>query len=66
MDAKSLFVSKTFWVNAILGTGVFALPLLGVGPIDPMVQSSVSVVSGINILLRLFADGPVVLFKTPA
>jgi hypothetical protein len=51
MDAKSLFQSKTFWINLV--TGVLAVA----GVLPP--QVSIPVIAAANIILRVVSGQPV-------
>lgn len=52
MKSKSLFVSKTFWLNA-LGVGALVVPGLGINPV-----TLGYVMAGLNIANRLLTEGP--------
>lgn len=56
MDAKSIFASKTFWLNVIgaVTVVVTALPE----------KYSVPAMALLNIVNRLFTDQPVTLFRS--
>ena len=54
---KSLFRSKTFWVNALS----IAANYIGVIPIDP--QTFVYVAGAVNIALRIITKGVVYVIK---
>ena len=53
MKSKSLFVSKTFWLNML---GIAAMVLPGV-PIDP--GTLAYMLAGLNIATRVITKGPV-------
>lgn len=53
MKSKSLFVSKTFWLN-LLGVGALLVPGL------PLAPATLGIVLGaLNVGNRLLTDGPV-------
>ena len=52
MKSKSLFVSKTFWLNAI-AIGTMVVPGLGINPV-----TLGYVLAGLNIANRLLTEGP--------
>jgi len=61
MDKKSLWASKTLWVNFIAGiaavTGAFGLDL----GLDPETQARiiVGVMAAVNVVLRFMTDKPI-------
>ena len=52
MKPKSLFVSKSFWLN-VLGAGAMALPGL---PVDPHTLGYI--MAALNVGNRLLTNGP--------
>ena len=52
MTSKSIFVSKTFWLNAI-GIGVMVVPGLQINPV-----TLGYILAGLNIANRLLTEGP--------
>jgi hypothetical protein len=62
---KSIFVSKTFWVNVISGIlGILSLPQ--VAQLPPSVLMYIGVITPLlNVILRRISDTPVI-FKLPA
>ena len=52
MKSKSLFTSKTFWLNA-LGIGAMIVPGLGINPV-----TLGYLMAGLNIANRLLTEGP--------
>ena len=60
MRSKSVFASKTLWLN-LIGA---AVTLLAVLPIDP--DTLVYILSGLNIATRVITTGPVHVLKDAA
>jgi hypothetical protein len=59
MKSKSLFVSKSFWLN-VLGVGASLLPNL------PISHEALGyIMAGLNIVLRTITTGPVTVLPTP-
>lgn len=58
MDAKSIFVSKTFWFNVISAVN-FGLNAAGIPTIPPEAADAVTVIG--NIVLRFVTKQPVTL-----
>ena len=52
MKSKNLFISKTFWLNAI-GIGALVVPGLGLNPV-----TIGYILAGLNIANRLLTEGP--------
>ena len=53
MKSKSLFFSKTFWLN-LLGIGALVVPGL---PVDPAMLGLI--LAGLNVATRVITKGPV-------
>lgn len=58
--AKSIFVSKTFWVNALTAVGTLAANYGGLLP-PPALPYVVAATGIVNIALRLITKQPVTL-----
>lgn len=52
MNSKSLFTTKTFWLNAI-GIGLMVVPGLHINPV-----TLGYIMAGLNIANRLLTEGP--------
>ncbi|MGH7177884.1 MAG: hypothetical protein ACREJC_10920 [Tepidisphaeraceae bacterium] len=57
--SKSIFQSKTFWVNVLTGAATIAGGSFGVPT-----HIAVPIVTGVNILLRFITKGPVSILGT--
>lgn len=57
MDTKSLFASKTFWVNALAAVAACVQALDGQPWFDPTIQAAILAV--VNIVLRVLTGQPV-------
>ena len=53
MKSKSLFASKTFWLN-LIGIAALIVPGLNIPP-----ETLVYVLSGLNVANRVLTEGPV-------
>lgn len=59
-EAKSIFASKTFWLNAIVGGLTLADSVVGTGVLGPKTTASVApVMAAVNIWLRTITTQPV-------
>lgn len=56
MDTKSIFTSKTIWVNLIAIAAGFLAPKLGV---TLGAQEQVAILGFVNLVLRIVTKGPV-------
>ena len=50
---KSIFKSKTFWINLLMAAAVIAPELASIEALKIPVTTSASIVSMVNIVLRL-------------
>lgn len=60
MNSKSIFTSKTFWLN-LIGIASLALPGL---PIPP--ETLGYLLAGLNVAMRMITTGPVHVLKDAA
>ena len=60
MRSKSLFISKTFWLN-LLGIAAMALPGVPLAP-----ETLAYVMAGLNIAVRVLTNGPAHVIKDAA
>ena len=63
---KSLFKSKTFWVNALTAVVTYAAPALSIAHIDPNTQAVVYAITAANGGLRILTQGPVAVLRDAA
>lgn len=64
--AKSVFLSKTIWINTLTAIVTYAAPVMGLLHIDPMTQKAIVALNAVNIALRLVTKGPVYVLNDAA
>lgn len=63
---KSIFKSKTFWINALSTVAAYAAPAMGLAHIDPTTQHAIIALNAVNLGLRLLTKGPVYVLNAAA